>query len=124
MLNAVVLGHRDFSRDQNGNGIIDRWEWIKSCPSFDVRDWLIELELERIAKPVRIVYKLNTPLIKDSNVLLIQQSLSKKGYQVKIDGYFGAQTDVAVKKFQRDNGLTVDGIVGPGTAAKLGITLK
>jgi len=122
--NAVVLGHRDFSRDQNGNGIIDRWEWIKSCPAFDVRDWLISLELDRIAKPIHIVYKLNAPLIKDSNVLLIQKALNDKGYSVKLDGYFGAQTDVAIRKFQKSTAvLTVDGIVGPGTAKELGIKL-
>lgn len=31
-----VVGHRDFSRDQNNNGTIERWERIKECPSFDV----------------------------------------------------------------------------------------
>ena len=33
---AVVLGHRDISPDKNGNGIVDPWERIKECPSFDV----------------------------------------------------------------------------------------
>lgn len=32
-----ILGHRDFSPDQNGNGIIESWERIKECPSFDAR---------------------------------------------------------------------------------------
>jgi N-acetylmuramoyl-L-alanine amidase len=122
--NAVVLGHRDFSRDQNGNGIVDRWEWIKSCPAFDVRNWLIEIELERITKPSKIIYKLNAPLIKDTNVLRIQQALIDKGYKVKLDGYFGAETDVAVRRFQKQiTGLTVDGIVGKETAAHLGVKL-
>lgn len=30
-----ILGHRDFSPDKNGNGIIESWERIKECPSFD-----------------------------------------------------------------------------------------
>ncbi|MCH7396572.1 N-acetylmuramoyl-L-alanine amidase [Belliella sp. DSM 107340] len=30
-----ILGHRDISKDVNGNGIIDTWERIKECPSFD-----------------------------------------------------------------------------------------
>ncbi len=30
-----ILGHRDFSVDQNGNGKIDSWERIKECPSYD-----------------------------------------------------------------------------------------
>ncbi len=37
---AVILGHRDFSPDKNGNGIIEYFEWIKECPSFDVTEWL------------------------------------------------------------------------------------
>lgn len=30
-----ILGHRDFSKDKNGNDVIESWERIKSCPSFD-----------------------------------------------------------------------------------------
>ncbi|MRG45505.1 N-acetylmuramoyl-L-alanine amidase [Chitinophaga sp. SYP-B3965] len=30
-----ILGHRDFSPDKNGNGVVDSWERIKSCPCFD-----------------------------------------------------------------------------------------
>ena len=32
-----VIGHRDASPDKNGNGKIERNEWIKQCPCFDVR---------------------------------------------------------------------------------------
>ena len=32
---AQIKGHRDFSPDKNLNGIIDPWERIKECPSFD-----------------------------------------------------------------------------------------
>lgn len=32
-----VIGHRDASPDKNGNGVIERNEWIKQCPCFDVR---------------------------------------------------------------------------------------
>lgn len=34
---AKIVGHRDFSKDKNGNGIIDPWERIKECPSFDAK---------------------------------------------------------------------------------------
>lgn len=30
-----IRGHRDVSPDKNGNGIIESWERIKECPSFD-----------------------------------------------------------------------------------------
>jgi N-acetyl-anhydromuramyl-L-alanine amidase AmpD len=34
---AIIQGHRDFSKDLNGNGTIEPSEWIKSCPSFDAK---------------------------------------------------------------------------------------
>jgi N-acetyl-anhydromuramyl-L-alanine amidase AmpD len=37
---AKVCGHRDFSPDLNGDGIIQKHEWIKICPGFDVKSWL------------------------------------------------------------------------------------
>lgn len=32
-----VLGHRDASPDLDGDGIINKYEYVKSCPCFDVR---------------------------------------------------------------------------------------
>jgi N-acetyl-anhydromuramyl-L-alanine amidase AmpD len=34
---AQILGHRDFSPDRNGNGVIEPFEFIKACPSFDAK---------------------------------------------------------------------------------------
>lgn len=34
-----LKGHRDYSPDLNGDGVIQRNEWIKDCPNFDVREW-------------------------------------------------------------------------------------
>lgn len=31
-----VKGHRDYSPDLNGDGIVEPWEWTKACPCFDV----------------------------------------------------------------------------------------
>jgi hypothetical protein len=33
-----IKGHRDYSKDFNGNGKIDKDEWIKACPCFNVKD--------------------------------------------------------------------------------------
>lgn len=49
----------------------------------------------------------------------LQQSLSRQGYHVKIDGYFGPGTKTAVEAYQRAHGLQVDGIVGPTTLQQL-----
>lgn len=32
---AIVKGHRDYSPDLDGDGIIERHEWMKECPCFD-----------------------------------------------------------------------------------------
>ncbi|MGZ9736794.1 hypothetical protein ACXX80_15730, partial [Flavobacterium sp. GNP002] len=34
----IIQGHRDFSPDKNKNGIIESWERIKECPSFDAKN--------------------------------------------------------------------------------------
>lgn len=35
-----IIGHRDLSPDLNGNGIIEPFEFMKACPSFEVSEWL------------------------------------------------------------------------------------
>ncbi len=35
--NAEILGHRDFSKDINNNGIIEPFEFMKACPCFDAK---------------------------------------------------------------------------------------
>lgn len=35
-------GHRDYSPDLNGNGIIESFEWTKSCPCFDVKKEIVD----------------------------------------------------------------------------------
>jgi GH24 family phage-related lysozyme (muramidase) len=45
----------------------------------------------------------------------LQKALNKAGYEAATDGLFGKDTEKVVKAFQRANGLTADGIVGPAT---------
>lgn len=72
-----------------------------------------------IVEPVAIVgTKSNAKDIK-----LIQTKLKRWGYYSgAIDGIYGSGTKSAVKKFQKKNGLTADGIVGDKTLAAMGIT--
>lgn len=52
------------------------------------------------------------------DVVYCQECLISLGYDLSpygADGKFGAKTEAAVKAFQKDHGLKVDGIVGPMT---------
>ena len=64
------------------------------------------------------------PLLREGSrgayVTLLQQLLESNLYPVgNIDGIFGSRTLSAVRAFQRDNSLTVDGLVGPNTWSAL-----
>lgn len=66
------------------------------------------------------------PLVKRGSkgdaVKKLQEILISKGYSCGsygADGDFGADTESAVKRYQKDHGLTVDGIVGEKTWSKL-----
>jgi peptidoglycan hydrolase-like protein with peptidoglycan-binding domain len=46
----------------------------------------------------------------------LQRYLNKLGYGAgPVDGWFAARTEAGVRAFQADNGLAVDGVVGPKT---------
>jgi len=58
-----------------------------------------------------------------SEVRQIQEKLIRWGYlSGTADGIYGAKTEAAVKRFQKNNGLTPDGIAGPATLRKIGIS--
>lgn len=57
-----------------------------------------------------------------SAVTTLQSTLQRNGYSVgSADGAFGNNTEFAVKQFQRNNGLSRDGIVGAATASRMGL---
>lgn len=59
-----------------------------------------------------------------ATVKTIQTKLKRWGYYTgSVDGIFGAKTKSAVQYFQRQNGLTADGIVGSATAKAMGVSL-
>ena len=56
-----------------------------------------------------------------ANIKAVQTRLATLGYYTyKVDGIWGSRTKKAVKKFQRDYGLTADGIAGKKTITALG----
>ncbi|NLB51991.1 MAG: L,D-transpeptidase family protein [Syntrophomonadaceae bacterium] len=78
-------------------------------------------DLTPIGTPVNIFGKAYTGRLlklgtEGPDVKEVQLMLKKMGYyKYKSDGVFGIKTEEAVKRFQKDNGLIIDGIVGPQT---------
>ena len=66
-----------------------------------------------------LIYQLSAPMAGD-DVAELQNRLLELGFDTgRADGLFGVRTDVALRTFQREYGLTEDGIFGPGGMAAL-----
>ncbi len=66
-----------------------------------------------------LAYLVSSPVSGD-DVLTLQDRLLELGYDAgRPNGVFGAQTEAALRNFQRDYGLNVDGICGPETLRAL-----
>ena len=69
------------------------------------------------------IYKFNAEY--NPEIKVLQNELKYNGYYSgKVDGYFGAATEKAVKRLQMDRGLEVDGIVGIKTWSTLGLRYR
>ncbi len=50
-----------------------------------------------------------------NEVNALQNLLRQDGFSVDLDGFFGRETESAVRLFQSEHGLADDGVVGPLT---------
>jgi len=104
----TIIGEQDgWGRLKSGAG------WISLAYTTKVGDADAKPELTRILK-------LTSPNMRGEDVRWAQARLNALGYNCGTpDGIFGPNTDKAVKAFQRANGLSQDGDIGPKTWAKL-----
>lgn len=59
-----------------------------------------------------------------AEVRAIQEKLKERGlYKIAVDGIYGTKTKEAVIKFQKQQKIAADGIAGPVTLKKLGISI-
>jgi Putative peptidoglycan binding domain len=68
--------------------------------------------------------ELDSPRMRGGDVRMVQQKLFELGYlasQDDVDSIYGSDTETAVKTFQTDRGIKVDGVVGATTYRELGI---
>jgi N-acetylmuramoyl-L-alanine amidase len=67
----------------------------------------------------RLLYEAR-PMLRGDDVADLQRRLGALGFDAgRVDGTFGAKTARSLVDFQRNAGLTVDGICGPATLASL-----
>lgn len=74
----------------------------------------------------RRILRLASPLMQGGDVRRVQMKLRQLtppllASDSDVDGFYGSNTEGAIRQFQQDKGLEVDGVVGPETYAKLGI---
>jgi len=123
---SKVLGHKEFSGTST------------ACPGIDmniVRKRLstgkVTVSAPKTEVKTEVVTKPSTSYDsvlgkgrnnRKSDIVSLQKDLIAKGFSLPkygADGDFGTETEEAVKAFQRKVGITVDGLVGPVTLAKL-----
>jgi N-acetylmuramoyl-L-alanine amidase len=67
----------------------------------------------------RLLY-LRFPMLRGDDVAALQRRLGALGFNAgRVDGMFGVLTEGALRDFQRNAGITVDGICGPATLSAL-----
>jgi len=109
-------------------GFMTNFEEAKLMLNPDFQIETAEESCRAVCKYLNVGYKSRTdlsnyPTLRRGNrgnyVKLLQSLLETSGISIDVDGVFGADTQSAVRGFQNENGLEVDGIVGNNTWSAL-----
>lgn len=99
-----VLGHNEFPRQST------------ACPGINMN--VVRSRLKGNVSANSTVFYLQRGDTGEK-VGLYQDKFKRAGYSIVIDRSFGPDMEQVVKQFQKDNGLAVDGSLGPDTQRKL-----
>lgn len=118
------IAHKEWWHHTPGKVVGNKFEWLPYDASEEPEHEEPANVLQQVAQFVQActdtVVRMGD---RGAVVEFLQTQLDKDGYRLTrqgkpgagIDGHFGRITDKAVRQFQRDEGLVVDGIVGPAT---------
>lgn len=128
---STLMGHDDIRREYGGTSHTDPYGYLASHGVSKDQFYDDVLEAYKGREIGHIDYK---PQVKGEMIQLalyrgddgkevreLQKKLQRFGYYLngEIDGSYGPKTEAAVRQFQRDHDLKVDGIAGPHTLGKL-----
>lgn len=100
-----------FARGYNGPGYSRNSYHLRLSLAYRRHNRNIKRTAEETAVPPRLLQSGD----QGETVRHLQRLLGTRGYPVAIDGIFGPRTRDAVIRFQRDQALDADGIIGPQT---------
>ncbi|MEG0767765.1 MAG: peptidoglycan-binding protein, partial [Clostridia bacterium] len=124
-----TLGY--FQGSVNGNFSVDTKQavmafqqnnklWVDGVAGADTQSMIYSPYAAAASDTVSSGYRTLKEGMNGSDVVRLQQKLSSLGYLATTpDGYYGAQTVSAVRAFQQNNALSVDGVAGSGTQKRL-----
>lgn len=118
----AVMDHSELHRNGHANNHADITNWLKVY-GLNMNDFRNEVK-KVLKEGIKVEYVDAKPedggrrMLKKGDVGEDVKELQKL-LGIDVDGAFGMETKRAVQKFQKDHGLTADGIVGPKTWAEL-----
>ncbi len=101
---------RGFARLYNGSGQVDHYAKLMEAAYARVGGAAAQGEADDVTLRVGS---------QGIAVSQLQQSLRKLGHHLNVDGDFGPATQVALREFQKGNGLAVTGIADPETLGRI-----
>lgn len=121
-----ALLHKTVYRMEAFRAIVRAGNWDMHLP-LSVRSHTITEESLGSGNSVKVpadsgprrLLRLRVPPLAGPDVEWLQERLTRAGFRVALSGSFDKATDAAVRKFQKDNNLAADGLVGPVTRAAL-----
>lgn len=117
----TIEGNTSYRNQSHGGQVMKRSRLVRLCQGFARPDYSNDdgapyFSKTDIAPTWKGVYlRLQSPMIRSTDVSKVQAKLAELGYRIAADGYFGNQSKNAILRFQASKGLEVDGVVGRNT---------
>ena len=106
----TIEGNTSVTNQSNGGEVMRRTRYYPSCLGFARPDYTkVQIDWSGF------YLQLENPYIERIEVKIVQDALLKNGYDIKVDGIYGKETERMVREFQKHHGLEADGVVGAKT---------